>query len=294
MANYPTSAFSPTTKNAGDTIAASHVNDLQNEVTAVETALLTSGLAHHLLFVDATYDIGASGATRPRNLYLSGLVTAGGFGTHSFSAGGTGANALHVVNPTAGTANNAYVAVGNDQSALQARLQVFSSTYTTSGRAVADGALLENDGAGGLSIAANHASGAIRFYSGGTTLRAQINTNGTQTWAPYGAGTATFDGSGNITSVSDARFKDRIAPLPYGLAAILALRPVQHGYNKRSGLDRNGLYGGFLAQEVEQVIPLAVGRNADGYLTLADRPILGALVNSIHELHARVSTLESR
>lgn len=37
---YPTSVFSPTTKNNGDTIQASHINDLQTEITAIETAAL--------------------------------------------------------------------------------------------------------------------------------------------------------------------------------------------------------------------------------------------------------------
>lgn len=47
-------------------------------------------LTGNLLFTDATYDIGASGATRPRNLYLSGQVVApGGFsGGTTFSASG--------------------------------------------------------------------------------------------------------------------------------------------------------------------------------------------------------------
>lgn len=34
--------------------------------------------AGHLIFTDATYDIGASGATRPRNLYLSAGIAVGG------------------------------------------------------------------------------------------------------------------------------------------------------------------------------------------------------------------------
>jgi hypothetical protein len=104
----------------------------------------------------------------------------------------------------------------------------------------------------------------------------------------YGAGTATFDASGNITSVSDERYKDRIAPLGYGLAEVLALSPVQHGYNDLSKLDRESLYGGFLAQDVQQVMPLAVNANPDGYLSLSDRPILGGVVNAIKELSARM------
>lgn len=38
---FPTSVFSPTTKNNGDVVQASHINDLQTEVTAIETAALS-------------------------------------------------------------------------------------------------------------------------------------------------------------------------------------------------------------------------------------------------------------
>jgi hypothetical protein len=124
--------------------------------------------------------------------------------------------------------------------------------------------------------------GAFTFSGGAATF------TGAVTMSNYGAGTATFDASGNITSVSDERYKDRIAPLGYGLAEVLALSPVQHGYNDLSKLDRESLYGGFLAQDVQQVMPLAVNANPDGYLSLSDRPILGSVVNAIKELSARM------
>lgn len=47
MASYPTSIFSPAAKNTGDTIQASHVGNLDAEVTAIETGLET-GLQHTL------------------------------------------------------------------------------------------------------------------------------------------------------------------------------------------------------------------------------------------------------
>jgi len=40
-ASYPSAVKSFTTKNTGDTIQASHIDDLQDEVTAIETGLLT-------------------------------------------------------------------------------------------------------------------------------------------------------------------------------------------------------------------------------------------------------------
>jgi len=89
---YPTSAFSPAARSNGGTIDAAHVNDLQTEVTAIVAALLgtithpvTFGgavtlptLTQNLRFTDATHDIGASGATRPRDLFLSRNAVIGG------------------------------------------------------------------------------------------------------------------------------------------------------------------------------------------------------------------------
>src|SRR4051812_42897807 len=89
-ASYPTSAKVFTAKNNGDSINASHVNDLQDEVAAMEAGL-TGSLAHDLKFTDATYDIGKAGATRPRHLFISGnAVTGSGLvGTVAVGVGDT-------------------------------------------------------------------------------------------------------------------------------------------------------------------------------------------------------------
>lgn len=76
MATYPGAIKTFDARSAGQTIDAAHVGDLQDEVNAIETAL-KNGFAHHLLFTDATYDIGASGATRPRVGYFSSALAVG-------------------------------------------------------------------------------------------------------------------------------------------------------------------------------------------------------------------------
>jgi hypothetical protein len=43
-----------------------------------DTLTINSTITSNLLFTDNTYDIGASGATRPRNLFLAGTATIGG------------------------------------------------------------------------------------------------------------------------------------------------------------------------------------------------------------------------
>jgi len=76
-ASYPSAQKTFTSRNNGDTIQASHVNDLQDEVNAVEGGLI-NGLQHDLKFTDATYDVGKSGATRPRDGFFSRNLVAGG------------------------------------------------------------------------------------------------------------------------------------------------------------------------------------------------------------------------
>jgi len=76
MASYPNSIFAVTTHNQGDTIQAVDVNNPENEINAIETGLL-SGFQHNLKWAtDNTYDIGVSGANRPRNEYLAGFLYA--------------------------------------------------------------------------------------------------------------------------------------------------------------------------------------------------------------------------
>ena len=68
----------------------------------------------------------------------------------------------------------------------------------------------------------------------------------------------------------------------------MQLRPILHGYTVESGLDQTkDDYAGFSAQNVQSVMPEAVGCGEDGMLTLNDRAILAALVNAIKELDTR-------
>jgi hypothetical protein len=102
------------------------------------------------------------------------------------------------------------------------------------------------------------------------------------------------------TAVSDARLKTQIKPFRSGLAAILQLHPSLYHMNpegqKITGLDANVEQAGFIAQDVRQAIPAAVGiETEDGtdYLTVKDRPIIAALVNAIHEQQAEIEQLKS-
>lgn len=144
--------------------------------TTIARATLTDGVSvwNAALVGTAIYD--KVDLLISSNINFGGTLGAEGFGTHSFTAGGTGANTLQVKNSTAGTGNYARVMIYGDTTYLSC--QAYSSTYTTSTYNVQAGAALVSNGAGGLSIVSTDASGTIRFFSGGITERGQFDAQG--------------------------------------------------------------------------------------------------------------------
>lgn len=129
-------------------------------------------------------------------LSTTGLLSLTSFGTHSITAGGTGGNMLALRNTTAGTGNFAQFRIGNDASVTTGVISALSSTFTPGTYNLADGVAFSALGAGGLSIAVQHATADIRFYSGATpTLRGTIFETGGYQW---GSGTQTDPGADNF------------------------------------------------------------------------------------------------
>ena len=128
---------------------------------------------------------------------------------------------------------------------------------------------------------------------GTTAASAQLHTTGTVRFANFGAGTATFDASGNITSVSDERMKVIQGPFTPGLTALMGLRPILYHYTAASGLDTENNYAGFSAQNVLGYIPEAVGKNLDGLYSLNIVPVLAATVTAVQELAGEVDELRA-
>lgn len=276
----------PTEDDGSGTTGDAIDNDwLESLYVAIDAALaqllpLAGGtMTGDLKFTDATYDIGKSGATRPRD----------GFFSRNLVVGGTAA--ITGTSTTAAITASGLITANAGVSGLFASFSQNSSSVNPLEVAQA------HSSGSGMGVLTQGTSGSQYIFlcrsNAGATTVLRCGNDGIVRMGGYGAGTATFDSSGNISSVSDRRYKDRVKPLPYGLAEVLALKPVQHGYNKRSGLERKHLYGSFIAQEVEKVMPLAVGRMPNGYRTLADRPIIGALVNAVRELHVQVEAMKA-
>jgi hypothetical protein len=89
-----------------------------------------------------------------------------------------------------------------------------------------------------------------------------------------------------LVQLSDARKKDDIADIIYGLREILSLRPVSF---RLKGHERTNL--GFLAQEVKDIIPEAVLGSDKTTYSMTYETIIPVLVKAIQEQHAQIAQL---
>jgi hypothetical protein len=92
-----------------------------------------------------------------------------------------GARQLSIQNQHVGTSAVARLLLGNGNDSAAGHLSLYGSGFTTSGIEFQDGMLLVSSRGGGLNLAATHASGPIRLYTGGNTLRWSIDSSGVLT-----------------------------------------------------------------------------------------------------------------
>lgn len=141
-------------------------------------------------------------------------------------------------------------------------------------------------------------TGDLQFFTTNSTASTKWMTiagDGTVTMHKYGAGAATFDGSGVISSVSDERVKKNINSYYHGLNDIMNINPISYQYNGLSGNETNGTYIGFSAQNIQSALgENAIGRNSQGYLSIQDRAIMATMVNAIKELKSEVDYLKTQ
>lgn len=100
-------------------------------------------------------------------------------------------------------------------------------------------------------------------------------------------GLAAKPGGGGWSVFSDQRLKKNITPMFGSLDTIAALRPVNFEYTDKNHFSYvEGVQHGFIAQEVQQVMPQWVRENTDGYLYLDQVGFEALVVDAIQELRA--------
>ena len=101
------------------------------------------------------------------------------------------------------------------------------------------------------------------------------------------SGTAAKTGGGSWSVFSDQRLKKNITSMTGSLDTISALRPVNFEYKAEDHFSYTpGVQFGFIAQEVQQVIPQWVNTADDGYFYLDQVGYEALIVDAIQELRA--------
>ncbi|BDD07511.1 tail fiber domain-containing protein [Aureibacter tunicatorum] len=90
---------------------------------------------------------------------------------------------------------------------------------------------------------------------------------------------------------SDARFKENILPITEALEKIKKLNGVSYTRNDTEAKDKKHV--GFIAQEVEGVLPELVEENADGYKSVKYAQLTAVLSEAIIELDKKIDKLNT-
>ena len=130
-----------------------------------------------------------------------------------------------------------------------------------------------------------------------------LNTGNNYQVNSFGVGTAASGTAGEIRATnnvtayysSDINLKTNIKPLENSLDKILKLNGVSFEWKKES--DARDLTGikddlGFIAQEVQEILPELVRKNDNGLLSLRDKGIIPILVEAIKEQQRQIDDLK--
>jgi hypothetical protein len=157
--------------------------------------------------------------------------------------------------------------------------------------------LLENSGGDQAAININNSTGELSLLSnydgvatGITVLRS--GDTGIGTFLPTAKlsvnGTANKPGGGSWATFSDIRLKnqDSFKDFNYGLDDLMKLKPIYYNYADENELelDSEKTHVGFVAQDVQEVIPAAVSENSGGYLEINNDPIIWTILNAVKDL----------
>jgi hypothetical protein len=292
-----------------------------NSVTSVATnnlVLATGTFGTALTFASATGAATLAATTTSTSTTTGALVIGGGVGVAGvLNVGGTGVGGTAIA--TVGTIvggglyANGYQSVGTSYSiGIVSATTVPSSTTGSVMCFYANGTLsaissvtntyglFVNDYTfSGGSSTTNDYGIYISSITGGThnyaiyTNAGSVYFGGAVQMHNYGAGTATFDSSGNITSSSDLRHKTNVQDFTTGLSELRKFQPRKWNWNIDSGLNQEDKNAGFVAQEIKDYIPEAVpySSSSDRY-TFHLTPVVAAHHNAILELDAQVTQLK--
>ena len=257
-----------------------------NSATVPDTSISTSGLA-----VEGSIHIGVSNSIEAYNTSLFVLNNSdGGYGIKSEVTGPNNTFGIY------GRGGNwgVYGETGVDGTGIGTG--VMGSTRSPSGVGLAGyapsgGKALKITGASSLMGPTSITDMPITGDAGTLTIGG-TDPQGHKLYV-YGDAYKTVGGD-HWNSASDARLKKNINSLNGALDKMLKLRGVSYQWKepKKHG-DMNGVYIGFIAQEVEKIFPEWVTTGKDGYKNLGSIGFDALTVEAIRELKQEMNDLKA-
>jgi hypothetical protein len=169
-------------------------------------------------------------------------------------------------------------------------------------------------GVGNLTTGSNNIFIGTQTIASASSVSSEIiignNLTGKGTQTAFIGGTNGAYNAKNVTTwetTSDERIKRNIVDSPKGLAEVKQLRVRNFNYKQVEdmplneegkpiidNLDPNKRITGFIAQELQTVMPECVNTTASGLLSVSSDPVIYALVKAVQELAAEVEALKAR
>lgn len=224
-----------------------------------------------------------------KNFYCSGAIRAdGGFALRPDPGGGSGDSATITYTALSGELTELKIEVTNDaQDRIRLQSPTASLYVSDYGSFNVDNGYIQING---NRNAPNGISCRIPSCNGSANGSMPSGWSGISTWDITCASISYLYG----VQQSDERRKNKITKLTNNLEKLLKIQPVSFIW--KDGLDSSGekVHHGFIAQNVEKVIPELVMETSDGYKTLAQTELLATVFGAIQEQQAQIETLEER
>ncbi|MFT7536770.1 MAG: hypothetical protein ACI85K_002724 [Hyphomicrobiaceae bacterium] len=274
--SVPVMAQNPVQFQNGQVADASAVNSNFSIVNDKATAAKTAADA-----AQATADVAQASANTAANQAGAAQTIANSF-----------ASLLTVFNNklgigTTSPTSNLQIANGLDNNGTDASLRIQSGTTTM----LMDGNELDSfdsnpNEPNNLYLNFN-SNGNVYMLANGSNSRVGIGTTNPNTTLTVN-GSASKPGGGSWTSFSDRRLKKNISRIESPLHTVLGLRGVHFEYKDPAKLNElAGQRTGFIAQEVERVLPDWVSEGDDGMKRVTIRGFEALAVESLRELNQR-------
>jgi hypothetical protein len=265
--------------------------------------LNTTGSANTAIGIGAGYTWDFSWITGSNNTFIGGstIMSTGNLSNATaigFSAEVAESNALVLgsINGVNGALADTLVGIGITTPAYKLHVGTINKGFRVEGPAqgTTNPVLASFGGSGDFGIdAVGTAEG--RFVVKDSSGYVGINTATPDTNLSVN-GNADKSGGGSWSTFSDRRLKDLSGTFNSGLDEVLKLQPIRYRYKDDNGMgirDREE-HVGFVAQEVQKVIPEAVTENSKGYLLVNNDPILWTMLNAIKEQQKLIQKQQRR